>query len=292
MFNNYSTSSWTLLEYNMKDYNKLRKKYQLAEEKVKRLLKKPNLFNLGDQIKEIQKLTREANAIAEENILKTDNLFDKSNDIIIKSKTMNKDLTNLINDIKGFGNANISLDQALTEAEKTQKEIIIISDAINFLQDSKVLNMCSRIRERINAIYRYPQHIPSKKIQYLENMLEDIMDINAHIEADLEQSDFQIRNNSNRLKELKDKIHYLKDKHGQATNEVEYIVKKIQITNEILDQLEMVYENLMKISRNEELNGLENRLKRNTGTPEIEEMFLKSIEHVQELENKVKNYSR
>lgn len=293
LFGNYSTSSSSLLNENINDYKRLHKKYQSIEKKVGDLLKKPNIFNLDKKIQNIQGKISSSNGMAEENILKSDKLYDKSGHVISDSKNINRELTKLINDINNFGNANISLEEALNKAEESQREIRYLSDAMTRLQDNRVYNLCSQIQKQINSIYAYSPSIPNKNLEDIENMVEDLMNINVIIETDLERADFLNRNNSERIKELKGKIQFLNDKNELSNSEVEDVLEKIRATNEVLEQLETVYEHLVKISKSDEINILEKKFKREmVKLPEIEEIFLKSIEHVQELENRIKNYSR
>lgn len=290
---NYTTSSWNLLAKNIEKIEKLIEKYHFVRREIDDLLENPKILNLDSKIQDIFEKTRVANKIAEENILKTDHLFDKINNIIIKGRDRKRILSSLLNDINSFAIKNISVEYALQEAEHTNREIGVLSKALNFHQDRKVLDFCSDIRNKINRIYEYSQNIPNDKVQYLEKILNDIMNIDAHIEADLERVNLLNKKNAEELKDLKTKIDYLNNKTKKETDDVALVLSKIQVTNEILNQLQQVYQNLANIAKNEETITFEKRIKNHIlSLPEIEVTFLKSIEHVQELENKVNNYSR
>lgn len=293
LFDNYTTSSWTLLSDNLETYNKLHKKFVNIKGKADSLLNNPNILNLNASIESLQKKARAAVEVAKSNILQSDKLYSQSNDHIIQSKSINRNLTKLITDINNFGNANISLEEALRKAEHTQNEIRHISSVIASLQDNRVYNLCSRIKQQINEIYTYNADIPYDSLDEIENALDDFRALNKHIESNIELAEFLNRNNSVRITELRNKIKQLSNKKQVATDEVENILEKIGVTNDLLNQLEIVYSDLLKISKSEQLNELDKRIKRQMiKPPEVEELFLKSLEHVQELENKVKNYSR
>lgn len=290
---NYTTSSLNLLANNIENVEKLNKKYHFIRREIEVLLENSKILNLDSKIQDILEKTRVANKIAEENMLKTDDLFDKVNNIIIKGTDRKKILSSLLNDINSFAMKNISVEYALQEAEHTNREIGYVSKAINFHPDRKVLDFCSDIRNKISRIYEYSKNIPNDKVQYLEKIVNDIMNIDAHIEADLEKVNLLNKKNSEELKGLKAKIDYLNNKTKKETDEVALILSKIQVTNEILNQLQQVYQNLANIAKNEEIITFEKRIKNHIlSLPEIEVTFLKSIEHVQELENKVNNYRR
>lgn len=278
---------------NIEKYENLHKKYINDKSKAEEFLKNPLISNLDTRIGNLKKKTQTANEDADNSLLKTDNLYDKTSDFIIDTKNINNDLTKLINDIISFGRANISLEDALGKAEETQKEIRRISNTITSLQDRRVYDMCTRIKEKIDKVYSYSPEVPFQNLERIENTLENLEDINSRIEADIDRAGLLNKNNSERIITLKEKIAYLNEKNDLATNEVENVLEKIKATNDVMDQLEVVYRDLLEISKSEDLNELENRIKRQmVKTPEMDEIFLKSLEHVQDLENKVKNYSK
>lgn len=293
MFKNYTNSSWNLLANNIKKFEKLNEEYLFINKEIIEMLENQKILNLETKIRNMQEKINEGNKIAEENIIKTDNFLYKINNININGRSVQRILSNLMNDINSFGKTNVSVEYALKRAEQSNKEIEYLSKALDFHQDRKVLDFCSDTINEVNSIYKYSQNIPNEKVQYLEKILEYIMNVDKHIEADIERVNFLNKKNSEGLKDLKNKIHYLKNKTEEGANEADHILSKIQVTNEILKQLQQVYENLARIVKNEKTVNLEERIKNHMlSSPEVETMFLGSIKHVQELENKVRNYSR
>lgn len=293
LFDNYTTSSWNLLVNNIENYDKLNNKFVNVTKNVNNLIEKANKLDLDTRTREFQQKTAQSNKIAEADVQKTDNLYDKTNEFIRESKNLSQYLNSLINDINKFGNEKISIEEATMKAENILNKIKYTSNSIHSLQNNTVYNLCSRIKEEIKNIYVSSPNISYKNLDDIQYRLEDLMDINAHIEEDVNRANFLNENNSKRIQGLKTKIQQLKLKSDTVQNDVDEVLKKIEATNEILDQLEIVYESLLNISKTGEINILEKRIRRElVQSPEIEDMFLKSIEHVQELENKVNSYSR
>lgn len=292
-FDNFTISSWTSLYNNIEKYKMLYQKYLGIEKKSDDLFQKPEISYLNKSIQYIQHKTKGANELAETNVIKTDNMHDITYDFIVHSKSIQEDLTKLFNKINNFSNTNVSLKDALKKAEETQREIIYISDVISSLQDNKIYSLCSNIKKQINIIYAFPPEDPYKNLEDIENIIDDLMDIYFQIANNLERADVLNRNNSEQINILKNKIDYLNNKNNLTTDNVEQVMEKVEVITDILGQLQRVSESLMKFSKSEEINTLENRIKRQMEkSTEIEEIPLKSIEHVQQLENTVNNYSR
>lgn len=292
LFENYSTLPWTLLENKIVTYEKLNDKFVATKRNVEEVLKNPKIFNLGGKVEEIRDKTSEANKMAENNFGITEKLSDKSNDVIMQSEDIQRDLIKLLKDINEFGNSNVSVEDALKKALKTHHEIQDISNAIMSLEDSKIYKLCSDIKERIKTVYTNPSGIPYKRLEDIEKMLEDIMDTNTHIETDLDLANYINIKNSQNIDQLKKYINNLNEKKHSLTNNVKTILKKIDVINDVMDQLETVYQDLLDISRSGELNDLTGRIRRQISKVDVQEKLAKSIEHVQELENKVSEYKK
>ncbi|KAJ8967333.1 hypothetical protein NQ317_007978, partial [Molorchus minor] len=274
LFKDGISPPWKTLTDLMKKHDLLSDKFQKKIKDAEYLLKNSDIDQCEAKVDEMKDRLKKENEIADKNMRDSKWLQKSSKTLLKDLDRLGKKLKKIIEALESFGAKNINLKDALQRSREILEQLKELTEKFNENEDQETFNYCSNITERVNSIYKPSGKIPSELLEDLKNKLNDIIKITESVEDICEK-----------------KIERIKHGDKELEMNIKDIFSKINATNDLLHQLEIVYEDLKNISNLEESRELENRIKRQMEkTDEIDELYLKALDHAQKLQNKIEKY--
>lgn len=293
LFKNGVKPPWKLLTDTINKHDMLSEKFKKKKQQTDKLLQNAKLDQLKQKIDNMQEKLKKENEEANINILNTDKLQNSSNSLADEIQKLNKKLINIIETLDDSGPKPINLKNSLKKAKEILKQINAISKRFNKQKDQEAFEYCKNVTHKVNDIYKPPSDIPKQLLEDLNNKLDELLNITANVEKFINKAEKKNIDNADRIVKFKEKIEKLKNNTQRVENSVKEIMSKINATDDLLQQLEVVYNDLKNITNFIEHKQLENRVRRQMEeTPKINELFSKAVDHVRELEKKINSYQR
>lgn len=291
MFRNGVGPPWRKLTENLNKHNMLSEKYKSKQKQYDDVLKGNQIDQLEFKVEELEDKIINNNELLEDNINNADKLTDNSTRLLKETDDLSKKLVSIIQSLENFGTKHVNLKEALSRARQILKQIQNSSKLINNLNNKDIFEYCSSINRKVDVLYGHPPKTPPININEIKRKINNLFDLTNTIEKIVALADAKNTENSQRLESVKEKIEILKSKNKQFNTSFGSILDKINKTEDVLESLEMVYQDLVAISNFKEYDELDNRIKRQMeDIPEVQTLYDKAVDHVQELERKVEEY--
>lgn len=282
-----------LLTATIDKHDMLSEKFKNKKKQTDNLLEKAKLDQLEKKVKDMREKLKKENDKAKENIINSEKLQNSSNSLVDEIDKVKKKLIDIVETLESFATKPVSIKNALKRARDILKQINMISKKFNKQEDQQALDYCTNITQKVNDIYKPPLNVPKQLLEDLENKLDALTDITASAEKAVNKAEKKNLENTERIGKFEEKIEKLRNNSRYVESSVKEIMSKINATDDLLQQLEIVYNDLKNLTKLMEHKQLENRIRRQMEeTPKIKELFSKAMEHVRELENKITSYQR
>ncbi|XP_018564888.1 laminin subunit alpha-1-like [Anoplophora glabripennis] len=282
---------WKILTTTMDKHHKLSEKFYEKKNRSEGILKHSKIDQCEKNIDKIQRKMKKGNKIVRKNIINIENVYNSSYVLVGEIKRSNKELMKTIEDLKSFGTKEVSVKDALKRAKEILKHVETTSKRLNSEEDREVFGFCSNMTQKVINIFKPPPDIPKPQLKHLKDTFHDFVNITVSVENMCniaEEMNFQ---NVKRTVKLKEKIEKLKSNSQDLEVNMGNIIDDINATNHLLPTLEVVYGNLKNLSNFTEYTQLEGMTKRQMEeNPQIEELFLTAMDHVQKLEYTIDSY--
>ncbi|KAJ8920580.1 hypothetical protein NQ315_004719 [Exocentrus adspersus] len=291
LFENGVAPPWKVLTTTIEKHDMLTDKFKNKRDKIENLLDKAKIEQLEKKINKIQKKMKKQHKLANQNVLDTDKLRNSSNSVVEKITELNNKLINIIQSLQTPEAKPVNVKTALERAKDILKGIERISKKFNEQEDEEAFKFYTKVTQKINDLYTPSQNIPTQLLNDLKNKLQDLINLTRYVEDISNKAEAKNLENEARITELKEKIETIRKGKEDVEDSVKNIIAKINATNELVHQLEVVYEDLKRISDLSEIKELEHRIRRQMEEkPEMEELLSQVVDHVEELKTKINSY--
>lgn len=284
---------WKVLTTTMDKHHKLLERFNKKRDQAEHLVQHSKIDQREKKIKQIQKRVSEGNEVITKNIDNTENVYNSSNILIKEIEKSNRELMKTIKNLENFGTKHISVGDALKRAKEILKHVQMTSKRIDEQKDNKVFGFCSNTAQKVIHIYKPTPEIPKLLLGDLKYKLDDLANTTMSVENTCNIAEEMNLSNARRVVKIKEKIEKLKNSNQVLKTNVKDTTVKINETNNLLPALELIYGNLRKMFNFIEHTQLEGIVKQQMEeNPQIEELSVRAMDHVQELEYHIDSYKR
>nr|XP_023028946.1 laminin subunit alpha-2-like [Leptinotarsa decemlineata] len=291
IFKNGIGPPWKKLTENVEKLKKFSARYYQKKEKLDLLTENADKEDNEAKVTKIKEKLSKNSILAEENLGKTDKIYEKSGRLLEESMELSGKLITLIQSLESFGTKHVNLKEALKRARYTLKEIEGVSKQFTTYQD-EALSFCAKVSKTVDNLYKLPPELPEKQLVDLKGRIQDLIDIGTHVENISKIADIKNLENSKGLEKVKEKVEILKSKNKNIEIALGNIMKNNVAIGEAKDNLHIVYGELGKIQDFVEFKEIEDRVKKQMkDIPEIGLLHSRAIEHVQRLDEKINKYN-
>ncbi|XP_074042938.1 laminin subunit alpha-2 isoform X2 [Leptinotarsa decemlineata] len=290
LFKNGTGPPWKNLTETIDKLDGLSEKHYDRLERFDTLLEKANLTGYRAKITQMEKKLNRNNIEANNNLHESEKLLENSTRLLEETEDLGEQLVSIIEVLGSSGTKQMSLEEALDRARGILEKIEEASKKfINYSNDT--LSFCSKVAQKVAALYTGPSNIPKNKLEGLKKKLEDLSDVISFVENLAKLAEAKNNENAKGIERLKGKIETLNTENENHEVAVGGIIKKSDAITDMLDKLSEVYADLETVSDFEEFKEVENRVKRQMKEiPQIQQIYSKAVQHVKELEAKVNEY--
>lgn len=287
LFENGIGPPWSLLNSTINQYHLLNEQFENVEN-VKNISKTANFIGLEERIQKLKDHLGVQDQTLSTQIKMIDRMQSDSNNISTTIHDLETTINYLIKKINGFGKSQINVEEALREAKDLLRQIVTIYEQVprkEYYQN--ISDTCDKHYEEVNNIYGEDINLNQTKeeIKKLKTKLNDLANELTETESNNELTNTLNSRNAARINSLKQKINQLDDDHTLTIKSISDVLKKINATNALLQEMERINENLLTIDL-EDVIIVEDE-------SEITELY-KILDyvriHVKSLQDKIKSY--
>lgn len=283
---------WKVLTITMDKHHKLLEKFNKINNRSESITKHSRIDQCEKGINNIKKKLKIGKEIATKNVFNIENLHNLSYVLVNEIEKSNNELIKTIESLQNFGTKEVSLKDALKRARGILKHVETTSKRLN-VQDREVFGFCWNITEQVINIFKPPPDIPKERLKHLNDALNDFINITVVVENTCSLAEDMNLRNAKSAVQLKEKVEKLKSSNQNLEVDMENIIDDIKAANALLPTLEVVFGNLKTTSSFTEYSQLGDLTKRQMKeNPQIEELSLAALDHVQKLEYTINLYKK
>ncbi|XP_044266539.1 laminin subunit alpha-1 isoform X2 [Tribolium madens] len=277
---------WTRL----KEISDRHKTYSYQFDNLETARKIINDANIPEMEKRVEKIIRnlpKRNEILSEQTKIINDMSQESKKLSKTVQELDDRVNTLIENINGFGKSQVDVNEALREAKEILDEITDIANEAPIFQYEEIFKKCQKLFDNVNQIYGNDINTAEveKKLNDLRHRLTKLKKLLDHTERTNRHAKNKNDQNRKRIRALKDTVDRINDHNFIINKDIENVLKKINATNDLLIDMEAIYQILSKTDIENATKDLEN--------DDIDQLYdtLSSVrDHVKQLQDKVKFY--
>lgn len=277
----------------MEKYQKLSERFKNKKGRAEDIVQHSKINHCEQKISQLQKKVMKGNEVVTEDIRHIEDVYNSSVAVIHEIEKSNVELTKTIKNLENFGTKHVSIREALKGAKEILKHVETTSKSFTKQKDNEIYGFCSNVSQKVIDMYKPPPSIPKLMLQDLKDKIDDIVNTTTSVGDTCDMAEEMNLSNARKAVKIKEKIEKLKNSNQVHVANVEETMIKINATNELLPALVAVFGNLKNIFNFTEHPQLESIVRQQMKeNPQIEELSVRAMDHVQELEYQIESYKR
>ncbi|KYB27445.1 Laminin subunit alpha-1-like Protein [Tribolium castaneum] len=256
-------------------------------ETARKLINEANIPEMEKRVEKINQNLPKRNEILSEQTKIINEMSQEAQTLSKTVQELDDRVNTLIENVNGFGKSQVDVNEALREAKEILDEITDIANEAPLFQYDDVFKKCQKLLDDVNQIYANEINTSEveKKLAELRHRLTKLRKLLDNTERTNQLAQTKNEQNRKRIRDVQDTLERINAHNYIVTRDIEDALRKINATNDLLNDLETIYQLLAKTDLENATKDLEN--------DELDELYdtLSSVrDHVRKLQDKVKFY--
>ncbi|XP_060517066.1 laminin subunit alpha-1 [Cylas formicarius] len=283
---------WKILDGLIKRNKQLSKTFNYKINKAEQILTLSNVSADEETLKRLLGRTESLNADVMTYTDTSNHLKNDSDDLVMHIKSFQKRIRDVVATLENFGKQQVDLKGALKKANKILGAINENLYVVDVQEEHHLhtYTYCNKVGEEVDRIYQITPPLPFELFSEFNKKLNDIEAITRKVAEDSDLVSLRNDQSFVIMTNLKRKIEHLTGLKENNEMNIEEIEVSMNAIADVISKIERNCEDMASI----EFDDLaEMQTKLDTARDEsddLEELFLRAAEHVEELENTVRNY--